>query len=285
MTPPEVLAYREFGTGSNEPGWRVRVVPNMYPALSPELESITLSDRPFESMAGFGYHEVVIETPFHYRHMGLMERNEVEEVLWAWRDRTLSMEADPRIQHVLIFKNHGYEAGATLEHPHSQIVAASVVPQRVAEEMAMAQEYHAETGRCLWCDVTSLEIEQRKRLVTENDLFVALCPYASTSSYEVSIVPKRHQTGLSELRSHDVGALASILRDVLRRLYIGLDDPPYNLWLHQAPARLASAQLYHWHLEIVPRLSKWAGYEGGSGFYINQVPPEEAANFLRGVSI
>jgi UDPglucose--hexose-1-phosphate uridylyltransferase len=278
------LAYRTEGSAPNAPGWQVRVVPNLYPAL--RIEG-TLDERVeglFERMNGIGAHEVIIETPDHHASLATLPLRHIETVLWAFRDRSLDLMRDARFRSLQIFKNHGVAAGASLEHPHSQLIALPIVPKRLQEELTGCEGYYRSHGRCLFCTMIQQEVQAARRVVLENAEFVALAPFASRFPFELCILPKTHGPAFERAHRETYGLLAAILQDVLRRTQILLHDPPYNFMLHSAPWTDACDPYYHWHLEITPRLTGVAGFEWGTGFYINPTLPEEAARFLREVA-
>jgi UDPglucose--hexose-1-phosphate uridylyltransferase len=236
-------------------------------------------------MDGFGYHEVIVETPDHNTHLALMDYKQLEEVVWAYKHRYDSISADKRIEYILIFKNHGRDAGASLQHPHSQLIALPIVPKRVQEELSGSKEYYSYKERCVFCDIVSQELERKERIVEENEDFVSLEPFAARFPCETWILPKRHAHSFGDINEKEVKNFAKILKNTLYRIFVALDNPPYNFMLHTAPTNNEGKEYYHWHLEIVPRLTNVAGFEWGSGFYINPMPPEEAAKYLRAVEI
>ncbi|MGC8500608.1 MAG: galactose-1-phosphate uridylyltransferase [Leptospirillia bacterium] len=285
-TPSEVLAYRHQGGLPNGPGWTLRVVPNKFPALmvegSLDREGLGIYDK----MNGVGAHEVVIETPEHRKILSAFSEKEFEDLLWAYRDRILDLKKDSRFRYIMIFKNYGEPAGASLEHSHSQLIALPVIPTVVIEEMIGAKSHFEEKERCIFCDIIRQEIMDGSRLVAENQEFVAITPFASRFPFEVWILPKRHASSFQEGQKSQYEALAKIFLDVLRRLNKALMNPPFNFILHTAPLQdKAPDDYYHWHFEIMPTLTQVAGFEWGTGFYINPTPPEEAAQFLREITI
>ncbi|HOE97413.1 MAG TPA: galactose-1-phosphate uridylyltransferase [Candidatus Sumerlaeota bacterium] len=281
MTPPEVLAYRQPGTDHNEAGWWLRVVPNKFPALVSGEPVKRSGDGMYDRINGMGMHEVVIETPRHDEHVGDMEVKMVEEIIWAYRDRTVEMRKDPRLEYVMIFKNHLREAGASIDHPHSQIIATPIVPKRVQEEIDGAQRYFDYKERCVFCDMIDQEKKDQMRLVAENELFIAFLPYASRFPFECSIMPKEHTSFFHDIQKNEVTEFAKVLKETMSRLKNVLDDPAFNWILHTTPLRETENGYYHWHMEIIPKLSQPAGFEWGTGFYINPFPPEDAARILK----
>jgi len=278
MTPPEVLSYR---SSSEEGGWKLRVVPNLFPALRIEGDLDKRGEGLYDVMRGVGAHEVVIETPDHESTPATYAQDQMVAVIGAYRDRMLDLLRDGRFRYVMAFKNHGAPAGATLAHAHSQIIALPVVPVRVGWAMEGCDKYFEYRGRCIYCDILSQELSDPRRVVVQNHHFVAIAPFASRFPFEISILPRRHEAFFWGLSHDHVVALAEILQDILRRYRLALKDPPYNYILHTAPPGYPSPDRYHWQVEVIPKLTEAAGFEWGSGFFINPMPPEEAAERLR----
>ena len=279
-TPPEVLAYRDEG-GSNGSGWHLRVVPNKFPVLGIEGDLDREGEGLFDKMQGIGAHEVIIETPGHSESMATLEERQVERVLWAFRDRMLDLKKDGRLRYILLFKNQGEPAGASLEHPHSQLIALPVVPKRVQEEIDGAKHYYDFKERCVFCDILRQEAKAATRVVMETDRFLVIEPYAARFPFETWIVPRRHQAHFFEADAQQLQNLAWVLKSTLRKIEKVLEKPPLNFIVHTAPLQEGAMLHYHWHIEIIPRLTRVAGFEWGTGFYINPTPPEESAQFLR----
>ncbi len=282
-TPPEVLAYRDESTERDKPGWNLRVISNKYPALRVEG---TLSREPhgiYDRMNGIGAHEVIIETPEHGQDLVDMSVGQVRNVLWAYRERMLDLQRDTRLKYTLVFKNHGAAAGASLEHSHSQVIATPIVPRRVIEKLEGAKRYFGFRERCIFCDIIRQELSDKERLVSDTDAFVAFAPFASKFPFETWIMPKMHQPSYLDMSEADHTLLAECLKDTLTRLKIALHNPAYNFMIHTRPTTRESREHFHWHLEIIPKLTRVAGFEWGSGFYINPTAPEEAAAFLRNI--
>ena len=284
-TPPEILVFGRNGGGPNTPGWRVRVVPNKFPALGIEGDLDRQGEGLFDKMNGVGAHEVIVETPDHQSTLATLPEKAVEDVLWAYRDRMLDLKNDKRFRYILIFKNHGEAAGASLEHTHSQLIALPIVPKRVREEVDSSKHYYQEKERCIFCDMIRQEIETGVRVITENDYFIALAPYAPRFPFEIWLLPKQHGSAFENNQSTVYSSLARVLKDNLMRLDTVLDHPAYNYMIHTSPIGEESNAHYHWHIEIMPKLTKLAGFEWGTGFYICPTPPEEAARFLREAQI
>jgi UDPglucose--hexose-1-phosphate uridylyltransferase len=281
LTPKEVLAYRPQGGDANSPGWTVRVVPNKFPALQVEgdmgREGVGLYDR----MNGIGAHEVIIEIADHKSVLADLSAKQIEEVLWAYRDRMVDLKRDLRFRYILIFKNHGAAAGATLEHTHSQLIALPVIPTSVLAEIEGCRSHYQQKERCIYCDIIRQELSDGDRLVAENPEFLAVTPFAPRFPFEMWILPKRHAAYFEESQKIQFEMLARSLSDCLRRMDRVLSKPAYNFILHNSPLHEKTGDFYHWHIELIPKLTQVAGFEWGTGFYINPVTPEEAAKFLR----
>ena len=280
-TPPEILAGRPPDSAPDTPGWSLRVVPNKFPALRIEGELEPSGEGLYDRMSGVGAHEVVIESPQHDATLSTLPADTVADVLLAYRERVLDLKKDPRFQYILVFKNHGAPAGASLEHPHSQLIATPIIPIMVLEELKGAAEYYGMKERCVWCDVVRQERRDRRRMIMEAGGFVALAPFAPRFPFETWILPTRHRSAFEETGVEELRGLADVLGEFLRRLDRVLQRPPYNFMLHTAPLREGPLDHFHWHLEIIPKLTNVAGYEWGSGFFINPTPPEDAATALR----
>ena len=279
-TPPEVLAYRNGG-GRDQSGWRVRVVPNKFPVLGIEGELNKQGDGMYDKMNGVGAHEVVIETPDHRATFSELPEKQIEAVLWAFKDRVNDLKKDRRFQYIILFKNHGEAAGASLEHSHSQIIALPVIPRRVKVEVDGARFFYDLKDRCIFCDIIRQETAAGVRMVAETDRFAVLEPYAPVFPFETWILPKRHESHFEQADAATLENLASVLRFTVRKIDKVLEHPPYNFIVHSTPVQDAPLPYYHWHIEITPKLTKVAGFEWGTGFYINPTPPEESARFLR----
>ncbi|MFH1618964.1 MAG: galactose-1-phosphate uridylyltransferase [bacterium] len=274
-TPPQITAVN--GEGNS---WQVRVVPNKYPALSAEGFLNRQGEGMYDRMEGVGLHDVVIETPSHFQLPDEMDEKHMEAILRVYRDRIVELRKDRRIQYVIIFKNHGRAAGASLSHPHSQIIALPMVPIRVRQEMTGAKAYYEYKERCVFCDMIREEQSAGKRIVGENCDFLAVEPYASRFPFETWIIPKNHSGHFEEMREDEISSLAGVLKTVLGKLRRTISNPPFNFMVHTTPIREPQTTYYHWHMEIMPKLSHVAGFEWGTGFYINTVQPEQAAEFL-----
>ncbi|MCK4823664.1 galactose-1-phosphate uridylyltransferase, partial [bacterium] len=284
-TPPEISAIRRDGSAPNEPGWSLRVMPNKFPALGSEGDLNKMGEGLYDMMNGVGAHEVVIETPGHGKSIPNMEEKEVEEIIWAYCDRYNSLRKDPRLKYILVFENYREEAGCSLVHPHSQIVATPVIPQKVWGKIKGVEQYEEYRDECVYCHIMEHETAARERMITENGGFIACAPFASRSPFETWIIPKTHRSCFAQMSRFEVAEFGQILKETMLRLYLCLSDPPYNYTLLTSPCGSDMLDNFHWHLEIVPRLTTPAGFEMGTSIYINIVPPEDAAKYLREVKI
>jgi UDPglucose--hexose-1-phosphate uridylyltransferase len=281
MTPRELLAFRRNGLAPNQPGWDLRVVPNQFPVLRVEGSLDRQGEGLFDKMNGIGAHEVIIETPRHDETLATMSEAAIEQVLWSYRERVQDLKQDRRFRYIIIFKNHGAAAGASLDHSHSQLIALPIVPREVRDEVTGARQHFASKERCVFCDIIRQDATDGRRLIAENADMTALAPYAPRFPFETWILPKRHQSLFEETPRHEYASLARLLGDILRRMNRALVSPPYNLLIHSAPFAEPTSDFYHWHVEIIPKLTKVAGFEWATGFYLNPTAPEEAAQVLR----
>lgn len=285
-TPREVLAYGNSSSRRpDSPDWSLRVVPNKYPALVIEGELNKQGEGLYDRMNGIGAHEVIIETPDHNQSFTYLPPDKMLQVFLAYRDRLIDLGKDDRFRYVMIFKNYGAAAGASLEHSHSQLVALPILPRMITSELEGSLSYYRYKERCVFCDIIRQELDQDLRVVTSNDKFVAIVPFAPRSPFEMWILPRQHTSSYCNTDEQSFTALTAIFSECMRRLDTCLPNVPYNFVLHAAPLRSAPMEHYHWHFEITPKLTMIAGFEWGSGFYINPVPPEEAAKFLREAKI
>jgi UDPglucose--hexose-1-phosphate uridylyltransferase len=259
------------------------VIPNKFPALRVEEALERRAEGIYDRMNGVGAHEVIVDSPDHEKELSELDPDQIELVLRAYRERIADLSQDLRIRYALVFKNHGERAGASLAHGHSQLIATPIVPQVVAEELEGSREHFQRTERCVYCDLIEHERRSGARMVRECDRLIAIQPYAARYPFETWILPRAHAAAFESSSPEDLRALAGMLRDMLARIGRALDRPHYNYVLHTAPCREPDLPHYHWHLEITPQRTAMAGFEWGSGFFINPVPPEEAAEYLRGI--
>jgi UDPglucose--hexose-1-phosphate uridylyltransferase len=283
LTPLET--YRTPPGEPLSPGWRVRAVPNKFAALAAEGELVRMNVGLKRTISGVGQHEVIIESPDHSATLARMDDAEVEQVIAAYLARARSVLEDSRVEHVTLFKNHGPAAGTSLEHPHAQLVGTPIIPHEVRDRLETALGFYDDTGRCIFCATLEDEREEAIRIVDENDHFAAFVPFAALSPFHLWIYPKRHCASFLCILEEEIPSLARILRRTLRRLFDALGDPDYNFVIRTAPKESEQVRYYHWYLSIVPRLAKTAGFELGSGMFINTATPEESAQFLRGVEV
>lgn len=280
-TPPSIM---EYAKSSDQP-WSVRVIPNKYPALKVEGELDRRGDGIYDHMEGVGAHEVIIESDEHVVDFADLDVDQIERVLRAWSDRIRDLSNDKRLKCAIVFKNHGAQAGASLEHAHSQLIALPIVPKRLSEELDGAKRYQEFRDRCVFSDIIDQELEGGERLVYENEDIVVFAPYASRFPFELWFLPRSDEAWYEEAPPRHYHSLASALRVVCRKLNRALDNPPYNLMLHSAPYTDDDMSHFRWHIELIPKLTKVAGFEWGTGFYINPTPPEDAAKHLRDIEI
>ncbi len=261
--------------------WQVRAVYNRYPALRKEA---TLS-RTFKGVqrciSGVGHHELIVQHTRHNTSLGLMSPAEAHTVLTMLYQRGWAIQADGRIEHIIYFENHGERAGASLVHPHTQIIALPVVPQNIRNRIEEARRYFDDTGECATCVMLNDELRQNARVIVDSPHFAAFVLYAALSPMHVWIVPKRHGISYLFTTEEERADLARTICIILNRIAIRLNDPAYNLVFRTAPIKEMNSTYLHWYVTIVPRLSRMAGFEMGTGMFINPTLPEECAVFLR----
>lgn len=285
-TPPELFAYRPVGTSSVDgKGWKLRVVPNRFPAVRPAPPSDVHLAGMHRWTPGRGEHELLIQCDDHLRDFAELSPTQSRWVVRCWRDRVAYHRRQGKYPYALLFQNVGGDAGASLEHLHSQLITLLEIPPLVREELAGAERYFLQNGRCGFCMMVEHELADGRRVVAESKRFVVFCPFASRFAFEMWLLPRFHALHFDTLSDDDAHEAADLLHQVVRRLSIGLDQPAYNFVLHTAPFVDGDARLYHWHWEILPRLTSWAGFECGGGWTVIAVPPEQAAQFLRRVEV
>lgn len=281
LTPREILAYRPSGGEANSPGWQLRVIPNKFPALQVEgtldREGLGLFDR----MNGIGAHEVIIETPDHKDALADLAPARIESVLRACRDRINDLKRDIRFRYIAFFKNHGLAAGATLEHSHSQLIALPVIPTSLLAKLEGCRDHYRKKERCIYCDVVKQEQRDAVRMVADNPGFACVTPFAARFPFEMWVLPKPHAKAFEESDDGLLEWCARILSESLRRMNRVLNRPAYNLVLQNVPLHDRRAPFFHWHIEIIPRLTQIGGFEWGTGCHVNPIAPEEAAKYLR----
>ncbi|MFC1693223.1 galactose-1-phosphate uridylyltransferase [Candidatus Latescibacterota bacterium] len=292
MTPPEIYAVRTGDSLANSRGWGIRVVPNKFPALRVEGAMEREGVGMFDKMSGIGAHEVVIETPDHDDIFYRRKTNDIVNLLDTYQKRFMDLKLDNRLIYVMVFKNDGERAGASLSHPHSQIIATPIVPKRVREEINGSLEYFNYKNRCVFCDIIREEKRFGSRIAHENASFISICPFASRFPFEMWLMPKRHMSVYTDMTRQEMLELADCLNVTMKRLGHSLGDPQYNWMLHTGPNGTVPRnpwpdiqEHYHWHFEIIPKLTRVAGFEWGTGFYINPTAPEDAAEYLREIDV
>ena len=288
-TPPEIYSVRE------KEKWLVRVFSNNYPALRIEGDVERAGHGIYDYMNGVGAHEIIAETPEHKGSLADLDMKHYLALIKSFKSRLTDLEKDLRLKYIMVFKNKGYLAGAHIFHSHSQLIAVPVIPKRVKEKLEYAKSYFRLKERCIYCDVIKQEKDDKVRIIDENDKFISFMPFASTFPFELMVLPKKHRYDFKLIKDDEIEQFASILKRSLLRIKNGLSDPAYNFILYTIPNVAADIdhgrqwetiyEDYHWHLEIIPRLTNVAGFEWGSGFFINPTPPEESAEFLRNVEI
>jgi UDPglucose--hexose-1-phosphate uridylyltransferase len=274
----------------NEDSWTLRSVPNIFAAVSrPKqiLDNILQRQRVSKIhlfAQGYGAAEVIIESPRHNANLAFMEKSEVYEMIKSYRERFNALSQDPNIAMVNIFKNYGATAGASLEHPHSQIIATHVLSTHITDILTYARRAFNTYGTCIFCDLIERELEARDRIVAVSKHFVAFCPFAARYPYEVRICPLKHSALFGAISTEEMEDLAVFLQMILKKIYILLKDPDYNYYFRTVPTPDGSVRFYHWHIAVTPRLMRPAGFELGTGIYINTTPPEQSAEELRNVN-
>ena len=277
-TPPEVM---RVPAGNS---WAVRVIPNKFAALSSELQPTRSLQHLRRRVDGFGFHEVIIDSPDHSRYMGLLSDEHVGSILTVYRERYNALSLDRRVNHITIFKNHGTDAGASLQHPHSQLIATPVIPSQVRHRLHEALRHYDDVGECMFCHMVEREVEDQTRIVLKGEHFVAMEVFAAPTPFATHIFPLRHMSSFGEITDLEIADLARVLRTLLAKIYVGLENPDLNFTVRSGPTEYNGARHFHWYVSVIPRLTRVAGFELGSGMFINTVLPEAAAEFLRKVS-
>ncbi|MFA5089642.1 MAG: galactose-1-phosphate uridylyltransferase [Candidatus Omnitrophota bacterium] len=284
QTPPEIEAFRSHGTARNTPGWQVRVVPNKFPALQIEGELDRRGMGIYDMSNGIGAHEVLIETPYHAKDISDLLNQEVENYLRMCCRRGIDLVKDRRFKYIMVFRNYGSAAGASLEHPHTQIIALPMVPKNVAEEIKGAEDYFEYRERCIFCDMIRQETQEKERVILENKHFLSFCPFVSRFPFEIWIIPKKHSGYFCHTPDEAIPDLASILKETIAKVKKVFVNLSYNFIIHSSPINGdGDVEYYHWHIEFMPKLMRVAGFEWGTGFYIDPTSPELAAKYLKAI--
>jgi UDPglucose--hexose-1-phosphate uridylyltransferase len=280
-TPPEVL---RSPANVSEP-WAVRVIPNKFAALSSEVQPTRNLQHLRRRIDGFGFHEVIIDSPDHARCMALLPDEDVASILKVYRERYNTLSIDRRVNHITIFKNHGADAGASLQHPHSQLIATPVIPSQVRHRLHEALRHYDDVGECMFCHMVEREVEDQTRVVLKGEHFVAMEEFASPTPFATHIFPLRHMASFGDITDLEIADLARVLRTLLAKIYVGLENPDLNYTVRSGPTEYNGARHFHWYVSVIPRLTRVAGFELGSGMFINSVLPEAEAEFLRKVAV
>jgi UDPglucose--hexose-1-phosphate uridylyltransferase len=284
MTPPERFRIAANGAAESSAGWQVRVIPNKFAALDATAELRRESFGMKRRISGAGLHDVIIETPAHDKTPALLAPGEFDRVIESYQRCYANVTSDPRVAHATLFKNHGERAGTSLEHPHSQIVGTPIIPPQVRERMENSLRFFDETGECILCCTLGDEMLDRVRVVEQNEHFAAIIPYATLTPFSMWIIPLRHAATFLEANDAELASLSHILHRTLRRIYFGLENPDFNLSVRTPPREANGMRYYHWYVSLIPRVTRIAGFEIGSGMFINTALPEQSAEYLRGIS-
>lgn len=271
----DVLIYRQ-----DDGEWTLRVFPNKYPAFSSDCDPKSLSEGPYFAMNGFGYHEVLV-TRDHKRHMAFLSEMEIAEVFDAYQDRYLALMKEKNINYISIFHNHGKEAGASIAHPHSQLMAIPVVSPYVKLELDGSESYYKSNTNFVYEVMEEHEIREQKRIIFQNDRFIAFCPFSSRVAFEVWVMPKYQQPYFERINNEDKLKLAEVFKKAMVGICEALNDPAYNFYIHTAPCDGKDYPFYRWHIEILPHTASWAGFELETGIEISTIQPEIAAEYIR----
>jgi UDPglucose--hexose-1-phosphate uridylyltransferase len=293
QTSKEICSLRKEGTQPDAPDWYVRCIPNIHPVLTTSHDLGRRGIGLFDMMNSVGAHEVIIESPQHDRDFHNSDPQQVKRILSVYRQRIVELKKNQHLKYVLVFKNRGKRAGSLhISHAHSQVIATPVVPIRLKMELNGTRKYYLMKERCIFCDVIRQELKDGIRVVDESEFFVCLIPFASRFPYECMILPKEHQGSYSQIEDLWLADLAQLFQRTFYRLHHVLNDPPYNCVLHDAPNIIPKkgywktiTRDYHWHFEIIPRTMRTAGFEWGTGFHINPIAPEKAAEDLRSIQM
>ncbi|MEW5944772.1 MAG: galactose-1-phosphate uridylyltransferase [bacterium] len=282
MTPPEIMAARPVDSQPDTPGWQARITPNKFPALNSNDSADWYHEANFfNAVRGFGVHDVIVDHPRHDLTVGTMSDDDVEQLFILYQDRYRMLEKDEQINLITIFRNNGLRAGASLEHPHSQLIATPIIPTRIQMRLDTAKDYFEKHNSCITCDMIEKTLTVKERIVLDSDRFVVFEPFASQAPFETWIVPKNHAPSYGEIPYEELRELSHIVRDILKKMYYGLGDPDYNYVIQTSPSRTRFREQYHWYFQLLPRMAVTVGFELCSGIYISTAKPEETAKFLR----
>jgi len=278
MTPKEILSI-----GDGKGGWSVRVIPNKFPFFHIEGGFDKRPEGMYDLMEAIGAHEIVIEAPEHSKSLALMEYNQIQKILKAYKERLIDLEKDRRFQQFLILKNY---PGVFNRHPHSHIIAMPVIPRRIDEEISGILDYYGRKERCIFCDILKEETSNKKRIILETIHFLVFTPFASRYPFETWIVPKRHISDFHHITEDEIEDLSVAMQSLFMRFYKLFSNPPYSLAFHTSPVQSRfHISEYHWHIETRLRIGLREGFEWGTGFFVNHTPPEDAAAYLREIDV
>lgn len=275
-------SHPESGMKDSLDEWFVQVIANKYPAVMPHVDRTcaVMSDKgPYERMDGVGYHEIIVTRP-HERSLGSMTIDEASLVIRAYRERFATLKKDPCVAYILVFHNDGEEAGASISHPHSQLIAFPIIPPDVARSIRGSTEFYNAHGACIHCRMIAWELEDGERIVFENEKFIVIAPYASRVSFEIRIYPREHAPHFDLMPELQLDLFAQALTVTLKKLQDALGDPAYNFFIHTAPTNQHDGEFYHWHTEILPKTAVPAGLELGTGVDVVTVAPENVPGLL-----
>lgn len=271
----DVLIYKK-----EDGDWSLRVFPNKFPAFSRGEVPKSLEEGPYFAMTGTGYHEVIVSRD-HFKSIALLEPVEVAEIFDAFQERYLNLMNKKSVNFIGIFHNHGKPAGASISHPHSQLMAIPVISPYLQLELDGAELYHRSNKHCVFCVISEFESQDKKRVVFENDAFIAFCPFASRAAFEVWVMPKKHSPYFERITDEDKLKLGEVFQKAMFSIYKALNNPPHNFYIHTSPCDGKDYPHYHWHIEILPHTATWAGFELETGIEISTIQPEVAAEYLR----
>mgnify|MGYP003392753546 CR=1 FL=1 len=278
------LSDETFRIGDKK-NWKVRSIYNKFPAFSPKEKLVRHNDGIYHSISGYGVAEVIVESPKHNLSIALMSAEEVEDIIKTYRNRYLFLQDKEDVEAVIIFRNHGPGAGTSLEHPHSQLIATPIVPPQIRNRVESAMAFFDVIGKCIFCGTLEQELAAGKRIVSESGTFVSFVPYAGAAPFITWIFPKRHMSSFGDINDAEIKGLASILKLTISKIYYGLNNPDLNYTIRSIPVKEDGKAYFHWYLSIVPRITLPAGFELGSGIFINSSLPEESAEYLRNTKV
>jgi len=284
MSPPEILRIDSSGNivHKSNNDWQIRVVPNKFPALIPNAEAVSRQYGLYTVMDGFGLHEVVIHSPEHITHFNKLEKFQMKILVDVYKRRIRELKKDKRIESIIVMLNQGKEVGASIEHSHSQILALPLIPPLIQKELDVTRRYFKHHDRCPVCDLIRFEMHEKKRVVYENEHFLIIQPFASRNPFETWIVPKLHYPNFEDISDIEVESFTHCLKILTDFLYINLNDPPFNYYIHSVPLSPKDISKYnHWNYKLIPKLSIKAGFEMAAGIDINITTPEYATKFMK----